>query len=139
MIIRNTGDYVRYLGKIKLPPGTNTVPDEDVGQIQQAIKHPINAFLIEAGELVLPEDFEIPSGITTVNVTKAAILIKDTHDLSVLYEFLEEEESSVEPEPRVTVIRAINSRIKEIKNPEKENLYKEQGDDDGTGGDVEEV
>ncbi|MBC2148095.1 hypothetical protein [Listeria booriae] len=137
MIIRNTGNYVRFLGNIKLPPGTNTVPDENVGEIQQAIQHPINAYLIEDGELVLPEDFKFPSGITTVNVTKAGILIKDTHDLSVLDEFLEEEESS--SEPRVTVIRAINSRIKEIKNPEKENLFKQQDDDDGTGGSVEEV
>lgn len=137
IIIQNTGDFVRHMGKVKLPPGTNIVSGEEIEIIIEAREHPINQYLIEAGELVLPDDLKVPHGITKVNTTKAGILINDTFDLQVLDEFLEEEQAH--KDPRSTVINAINKRIKAIKEPPEETKYKKSEDDDGTGGDIEEV
>ncbi|EAC5748275.1 hypothetical protein ACQ5SU_001086 [Listeria monocytogenes] len=120
MIIENKGDYVRFLGKIRLVPGTNKIDNEHAEELEQALKHPLNKHLIESDELKVPDNLQQDSSLNDFNVTKATLLVKDTFDLGALNEFLADETTNGN---RKTVIDAINKQIESISNPPQEERY----------------
>ncbi|MBF2352618.1 hypothetical protein [Listeria welshimeri] len=120
MIIENKGDYVRFLGKIRLVPGTNKIDNEHAEELEQALKHPLNKHLIESDELKVPDNLQQDSSLNDFNVTKATLLVKDTFDLGALNEFLADETTNGN---RKTVIDAIKKQIESISNPPQEERY----------------
>ncbi|EAV9863756.1 hypothetical protein FFD13_06795 [Listeria monocytogenes] len=120
MIIENTGNYVRFLGTVRLVPGTNNIDIEHAEELEQALKHPLNQYLIDSNELKVPNNLQQDSSLNDFNATKAALLVKDTFDLGALNEFLAEETTNGN---RKTVIDAINKQIESISNPPQEERY----------------
>ncbi|EAD3347515.1 hypothetical protein M4G88_002011 [Listeria monocytogenes] len=125
MIIENKGDYVRFLGKVRLVPGTNNIDNEHAEELEQALKHPLNIHLIESDELKVPDNLQQDSSLNDFNATKATLLVKDTFDLGALNEFLAEETTNGN---RKTVIDAINKQIDSISNPPIEDQYAPEED-----------
>ncbi|EAD1138790.1 hypothetical protein AR000_08705 [Listeria monocytogenes] len=120
MIIENKGDYVRFLGALRLVPGTNNIDIEHAEELEKALKHPLNQYLIDSDELKVPDNFQEDSSLNDFNATKATMLVKDTFDLGALNEFLAEETANGN---RKTVIDAINKQIESISNPPEEERY----------------
>ncbi|EAC2289008.1 hypothetical protein FAL77_10155 [Listeria monocytogenes] len=120
MIIENTGNYVRFLGTVRLVPGTNNIGTEHAEELEKALKHPLNQYLIDSDELKVPDNFHEDSSLNDFNATKATMLVKDTFDLGALNEFLAEETTNGN---RKTVIDAINKQIESISNPPQEERY----------------
>lgn len=77
MIIENKGDYVRFLGKVRLVPGTNNIDNEHAEELEQALKHPLNIHLIESDELKVPDNLQQDSSLNDFNATKAALLVNE--------------------------------------------------------------
>ncbi|EAC5079581.1 hypothetical protein GLX70_07085 [Listeria monocytogenes] len=125
MIIENKGDYVRFLGKVRLIPGTNDISKEYKEEVIEALKHPLNQYLTEANEIIVPDALFEQDGISDINATKAGILIKDTFSLETLNQFLEQEKSGTN---RKKVIDAINKQIESISNPPIEEQYAPEED-----------
>ncbi|MGP5875126.1 hypothetical protein [Listeria monocytogenes] len=125
MIIENKGDYVRYLGTVRLIPGGNTISNEHEKEIIEALKHPLNKHLTETHEIIIPDELFEQNGICDYNVSQAGILIKDTFSLETLNQFLEQETGGTN---RKTVIDAINKQIESISNPPIEEQYAPEED-----------
>ncbi|HAB9977077.1 TPA_asm: hypothetical protein GYW94_08275 [Listeria monocytogenes] len=125
MIIENKGDYVRFLGTVRLVPGTNDISKEYEDEVIEALKHPLNQYLTDANEIIVPDALFEQDGICDVNATKAGILIKDTFSLETLNQFLEQETGGTN---RKTVIDAINKQIESINNPPQEDRYNPEED-----------
>ncbi|HDZ6879206.1 TPA: hypothetical protein RUJ59_001361 [Listeria monocytogenes] len=125
MIIENKGDYVRFLGTVRLVPGGNTISNEYEEEVTEALKHPLNKYLIDAHELIVPPELFEQNGICDYNVSQAGILIKDTFSLETLNQFLEQETGGTN---RKTVIDAINKQIESISNPPQEEQYAPEED-----------
>ncbi|EGF4654365.1 TPA: hypothetical protein U0U85_002323 [Listeria monocytogenes] len=125
MIIENKGDYVRFLGTVRLIPGGNTISNEHEKEIIEALKHPLNKHLTETHEIIIPDELFEQNGICDYNVTQADELIKDTYSLEALDNFLEQEKNG---KIRKTVIDAINKQIESISNPPIEEQYAPEED-----------
>lgn len=117
MLVHNKGDYVRNYKGVRLVPGVNKVTEE---QWERFASHPLNQVLIKKGELVPqiaagadPSDelTGTPKTLAEVNAGEAVALIKDTHDLKLLAELLQEEEAG---KKRSTVIDAISKQAETI-------------------------
>ncbi|EUJ44048.1 hypothetical protein [Listeria fleischmannii] len=51
IIVENKGDFIRHFGSVRLIPGTNNIDDSQVKELKDALKHPLNMYLINKGEL----------------------------------------------------------------------------------------
>ncbi|WP_270995635.1 hypothetical protein [Listeria seeligeri] len=120
MIIENKGEYVRFLGNVRLVPGANDISDEHEDEVTKALKHPLIQHLTDTHEIIVPAELFEQNGICDYNVSQAGILIKDTFSLETLNNFLEQEKGGT---TRKTVIEAINKQIESISNPPQEDRY----------------
>ncbi|WP_100523367.1 hypothetical protein, partial [Mycobacteroides abscessus] len=108
MIIHNKGEYVRHIG-VRLIPGVNKILSFQKEQFEEALKHPLNKYLVDSGEIVIieGEKKEKADTFASLNAEKAIDLVKDTHVIDTLNQFLKEEE---EGKKRKTVIEAIQEQ-----------------------------
>lgn len=124
MLVQNTGNYVRHIG-VRLIPGVNKLNESDVISFKEALEHPLNQYLVEHGEIIVPSDFggKESDSISGLDANKAVELIKDTFELALLDVFLKEES---EKKKRKTVMEAIDKQIESIKNPPEDKIVKDQ-------------
>jgi hypothetical protein len=117
MLVHNKGDYVRHIG-VRLIPGVNNLPEAEFKEFHNALNHPLNKYLVEKGEIVIP-----PDTISNLGDKEAISLIKDTFALNVLDGFNEEESNNSK---RKTVLKAIEQQIESIKNPPEDKIVKDE-------------
>lgn len=109
MLVHNKGKYVRHVGGVMLIPGGNDVTENELERIQA---HKLARFLIEKGELVVPEQGKAKD-ITNLNATEAIELVKDTFNIQLLKDWEEKEQ-------RKTVLKAIEDQVSGILNPKED-------------------
>lgn len=125
MLVHNKGDLVRHIG-VRLIPGVNRIfLEDDKNAFNDALKHPLNKFLVDEGEIIVTtdEDGQTADSVSKLNARKAVELINDTFELSVLEAFRKEEKANSN---RKTVLDAISDRIESIKNPPEDQRVKEE-------------
>ncbi|MFB6475768.1 hypothetical protein ACFCW7_23190 [Paenibacillus glucanolyticus] len=108
MLVHNKGNYVRNHNGVRLIPGANNISEEDWKDFSS---HPLNKILIEKQEIVAHEDEGKAMKLADMNQQEATLLIKDTYDLNLLAELLQEEESG---KNRKGVIEVIAKQAEEI-------------------------
>lgn len=134
IIVENKGDFIRHFGSVRLIPGTNNIDDSQVKELKDALKHPLNMYLINKGELasnsfedlISSKNVEELEGIKSINAEKAKALIQETFSITDLEAFREQEANS--DKPRKTVIEAIDERSQELTNPPEEKIFNDESD-----------
>lgn len=116
MIVKNLGKYIRHFGDVRLIQGTNKLDESETVLFKEALNHPLNKVLIKSKEI---EYEEKASSISDMNAKDAEKAIKDTFDLNLLDEFLEDEEGG---KKRATVIKAIEAQVDSIENPDEDTI-----------------
>jgi len=124
MLVHNKGDYVRHIG-VRLIPGVNKLSFDDEAVFKEALKHPMNQYLVDQGEIVLAtaDNGEVADSVAKLSGRKAIELINDTFELSVLEAFKKEEAANAN---RKTVLDAIDKQIEFIKNPPEDKIVKDE-------------
>ena len=116
MIVKNLGNYIRHFGDVRLIPGTNKLNENDTELFKESLKHPLNKVLLDNEEIEYECETESISDMSAKDAEKA---VKDTYDLSLLDEFLDDEEAG---KKRSTIIKAIESQIKSIEDPDAKDI-----------------
>lgn len=110
MLVHNKGEYVRHIGA-RLIPGINHLNQEDAAAFKEALKHPLNSYLVdELGEITYED-----GGLSDLSAQKAIAAVNETFKLETL-------ESFKKDESRKTVLEAIDKQIEAIKNPPKDKI-----------------
>lgn len=124
MLVHNKGNYVRHVG-IRLIPGVNRLSIDDEKLFKQALKHPMNQYLVDHGEIVLTksENGEVADSVAKLSGRKAIELIHDTFELAVLETFKTEEAANTN---RKTVLDAVDQQIESIKHPPEDKIVKDE-------------
>jgi len=116
MIVHNKGKYIRHFGTVRLIPGTNRLNTEDTKAFKISLSNKLNKSLVDSREIYFEE-----RKFTNLNAPDALELIRDTYDLSVLNQFLKDEEAKG-TKKRSTIIETINAQIDAIKNPDNDKI-----------------
>ncbi|MFX3616229.1 MAG: hypothetical protein ACE3JK_01695 [Sporolactobacillus sp.] len=114
MLVQNKGEYVRNIG-VRLIPGVNRLSGAESKLYAEEVKHPLNKYLVEHGEIAVVS----PGDISSVSPEKAVLLVNDTFDLGLLDQFTKDE--SVKRKNK-TILNAITVQIESIKNPPKDKV-----------------
>lgn len=114
MLVQNKGEYVRNIG-VRLIPGVNRLSGADSKLYADEVKHPLNKYLVEHGEIAVVS----PGNIAAVSPEKAVELIQDTYDLSLLDQFTKDENVKRKSKK---VLDAIAAQVESIKNPPKDKI-----------------
>lgn len=114
MLVHNKGEYVRHIGA-RLIPGVNVLNQEDAVAFKEALKHPLNDYLVSELEEITYED----GGLNDLTVPKAIEAVNDTFNLETLEAFKEKEQ-------RKSVLNAIDKQIEAIKNPPKDKIVNQE-------------
>ncbi|TYC49902.1 hypothetical protein ESZ50_04740 [Weissella muntiaci] len=109
MIVSNKGDFVRFIGDIRLVPGTNDVSEAELKKLKAVdSSNPVFAAVME--DLVLPEG---ETKLSSYKVDDAKKLIDETFDVALLGNFRDEEAADAN---RKTVLDYIDKKVDEIMN-----------------------
>jgi hypothetical protein len=98
MLVQNKGNYILHAAGVMLIPGANKISEAEWKDFSS---HPIMKKLVDEGEV---EAQEKEKSFKDLSATKAIELVKDTHDVSLLNEWKEEDS-------RKTVHEAIDAQL----------------------------
>lgn len=117
MIIKNNGNYIRYVNGVMLAPGTNQLNKQQAKAFNDGIKaNRLDAFLVDKGEL---QSLRAKSGkdivaVSDMTAEQAKSAIADTASIKTLTGWLADEKRSAN---RKSVVDALNVKLTEMQEP----------------------
>ncbi|MCU2207834.1 hypothetical protein [Enterococcus faecalis] len=125
MLVHNKGTYIRHIGDVRLIPGVNELNSSDAKAFTSGMELSLNKALEKMGEIEILDQTkkgkanETVAGFPSLKANKAIEAIADTFDLELLEKWLKEEQAD---KNRPTVVKEIENRIDDIKNPDEESV-----------------
>ena len=122
MLVHNKGNYIRHFGSIVLVPGVNEVDHALKLEFDKQAAVKLNKYLIDTGEIVIPEKKGSTRGIDSIvnlPANDAVKLAMDTFDKELLERFLADEK---EAKSRVSVVKAIEEQLESQFNPDEDSI-----------------